>query len=376
MATTLGPAHGNGRNGRDNMTQWNPGPSEPGPYQPPRSPSYPPAPGYEAPPTPYPAQPTPYPGYPTPPAGDYTVTPQVHLPPVDPLISADYGGWFNKGVGIVKRGWKPLVALQGVGLVVTLLLSAPIQAYAAVVAEGFTRQLSDRSANTTPDLKPLFGLLAVGIGAALLTVVVAAVVTLASVHIGVSVAVGAPPRIGDAIRLAMKRILPLIGWQLLAAPIYLAGLCLCLVPVIYVAAVFLILPVVVAVERTNAISRCFSLFHAEPGTSVARAATIIGITVAGAAVGGLIGSAIDTAVRSTTPGDNGIIAGAVATTLLSGVISAALAVFVAPLTLAAYADLRARREPTHGLTIAHQLGITPSMITQWPPTSPTGYAMP
>ena len=339
------------------MTQWNPGPGDPNQYQP-----------YQQ-----------YP--PPPPVEGYTVAPQVYPPTVDPptvdpLISADFGGWWNKGISIVKRGWKPLVALQAVGLVLTILFEAPIQAYSALVTDDFTQQLNDRTNPESVDFGPLLGLLGFGLGAILLSVVVAAVITLASVHIGVSVAVGAPPRVGDAIGLAVRRILPLIGWQLLAIPIYIAAVCLCVLPVFYIAAVFLVLPVVVAVERTNAISRCFSLFHNNLGTSASRAATIIGITIGAAIVGGLIGSGLDVAMRSTTPGNNGIIVGSVATTLVTGVISAAIAVFVAPLTLAAYADLRARREPTNGLMIAQELGISPSTITQWPPSNPTGYAMP
>ena len=329
------------------MTQWNPEPGDPNQYQP-----------YQQ-----------YP--PPPPIEGYTVAPQVQMPMVDPLISADFGGWWNKGISIVKRGWKPLVALQAVGLVFALLLEAPVAAYAALVSRDLNQDLANTTSTTTPDLGPLLGVLGVGLGAVLLSVLVAAVVTLATVHIGVSVAVGAQPRIGDAISLAVRRIFPLIGWQLLAIPIYLAGVCLCFFPVFYVASVFLVLPVVVAVERTNAISRSFSLFHRDIGASVSRAATILGITIASGVVGGLIGSGIEAVVRSSAPGNAGFIAGAVASSVMSGVIGAAVAVFVAPLTLAAYADLRARREPTHGLMIAQELGITPEMITH-----PTGYAMP
>ena len=187
--------------------------------------------------------------------------------------------------------------------------------------------------------------------------------TLATVHIGASVAIGAEPSIGDALRLGARRVLPLIGWQLLAIPIYLAAICLCIIPIFYILAVFLVLPVVVAVERNFAIGRCFSLFHANLGTSVARCATILGITIGTSVVGGLLGAAVDAVARSSATGDAGVIAGAVASTLIGAVISGAVAVFVAPLILTAYADMRAQREATNGLMIAHELGLVASRPT-------------
>src|SRR4030095_16633666 len=171
-----------GHDGQDDMTQWNPGPADPNqPQQYPQYPQYPPPP-----PEGYPAE-------------GYTAAPQVFTPTEDPLISADFGGWWNKGITIVKRGWKPLVALQAVGLILTILVAAPIAVYSAPVTDDFNQQFANQTTPESVDFGPVIGLVGFGLGAILLSVVVAAVVTLATVHIGVSVAVGAPARVGDAI---------------------------------------------------------------------------------------------------------------------------------------------------------------------------------
>jgi hypothetical protein len=193
--------------------------------------------------------------------------------------------------------------------------------------------------------------------AALLGVVVGGMVTLASVHIGVSVAVGAEARFRDALGLAARRVLPLIGWYLLAAPIYLIAVCLCFLPVIYVAAALTVLPVVVAVERTNAIGRSFSLFHGRFGPAVARTATLLGLTLGVGLVIALVGQVIETLVASAAPGSDGVVAGAVGTSLFGAVLGGALAVLTAPLTLTAYADMRARVEAVNTDRIAWELGI-------------------
>jgi hypothetical protein len=192
-------------------------------------------------------------------------------------------------------------------------------------------------------------------------------VTIATVHVGVSVATGAEVRLSSALGLAGRRVFPLLGWQLLAVPIYLVAVCLCFFPVFYVIAVMVVLPVVVAVERTNAISRCFSLFHQDLGLAASRIATIVALTIGVAGLGGVVGAVIDSGVRAAVPGDGGILAGAVGSTLLSAIVSGALAILIAPLTLTAYADMRARQERIDATVIARQLGIAPATAAPGPP---------
>ncbi|HET8658775.1 MAG TPA: hypothetical protein VFM55_07225 [Micromonosporaceae bacterium] len=320
------------------MTEWYPyGPGGQPPYGPPS--------GYLAPPG--------VPGYLT-----------------DPLISPDYGGWWSRGLSIVKRGWMPLVVLQAIGVGVSMLAHAPILVYLAVMSQDVSAAFETPDPDTSPDLAPLFGAIGVTLLGVLLGFVIRAMVAVAAVHVGVSVAVGAPVRVADALRLAARRAFPLLGWQLLAAPIYVAAFCLCVAPVLYVAAVFVVLPVVVAVERTNAISRCFSLFHRDLGASVGRLATIMGLSIAGGMVGGLAagltGSLGDSLVNAALPDTAGMVGGSVISTFIGTLVSGAMAVLLTPLTLAAYADLRARVEPLRTMMLAESLGIVPPAPGPWP----------
>jgi hypothetical protein len=300
------------------------------------------------------------------PAGGYTTPPQPAF--TDPLVSPNYNGWWNRSISIVKRGWKPLAALQAIGVALALLLEAPAAGYGALMSDDINRAIRSRGTDGLPDLTSLVGLIGIGVAGVLLTIIIGSMVTIATVHVGVSVAMQVPVRISEAVALAARRVFPLIGWQLLALPIYIAGLCLCVLPVIYVAAVFLVLPVVVAVERTNAIGRCFRLFHRDLGSAVARTATILGILLAASLVGGVIGSVFEAAARTGAGGTAGIVTGSVVSTLVTALISGAVAVLVAPLTLTAYADLRARVEPVDATVIAQEIGLVPPSMQ--PPAQP------
>jgi len=317
-----------------------------------------------------PAGSTPSGGFAIPPAPP-VMPPYEQAAASDPLISQDYGGWFSRGTTIVKRAWKELAVLQAVGLVLVLLVQAPIAVFVAFRTDDLQNLAGTGSPDEPPDFGLLFGIIGAGLLVVLISVILTAIITLASVHIGVSAAVGAPVRIGDALGLAVRRVFPLLGWQILAIPIYIAGLCLCLLPILYVAAVFTVLPVVVAAERTNAIGRCFKLFHGNLGASAGRIATIIGFTFGVALVANLFGTVISAAAESGSVGRAGLVFGTVAATGVEAVISGALAILLAPLTLTAYADMRSRVEPISSATIAHELGIA---TDSW--ASPPGFQTP
>jgi hypothetical protein len=295
--------------------------------------------------------------YPNYPAGGYEPPVQQQA---DPLISPNYSGWWQRGTAIVRRGWQTLALLQLIGLGLALAIQAPVAVYAALVEDDMRRSFTTADAQLGQfDWGPFLGLLGFTLGAALLAVVVTTMVTIAVVHVGVSIAVGAPVRPGAALALAARRVFPLLGWQLLAAPIYLVALCLCFLPIFYVWAVLAVLPVVVAVERTNAIGRCFTLFHRDLGASAGRLATLLGMTIGVSVVSALFGGIIQAVTSSALTGDTAIVVGSIASTLVGSVLGGALAILAAPLTLTAYADMRARVEPVNALMIAQQLDIAP-----------------
>ena len=186
--------------------------------------------------------------YPDAPAGGYTTPPQVWNPYADPWsapTSAAGGAGARPSPSAAGGRWRhcrPSGWSWPCGLV-----QAPVGAYAAVASEN----LSGVTDPTTADLTAVFTVLGFGLMGVLVAIVLSAAITIATVHVGVSIALGAPTRIGDAVAYAARRVFPLLGWRTAGDPDYLLGLCLCFLPVFYVAAVFVVLPVVVAVERTG-----------------------------------------------------------------------------------------------------------------------------
>jgi hypothetical protein len=266
----------------------------------------------------------------------------------DPLISPDYSGWWQRAVAVVRTSWRQLVALQAILAVITFGL----QGTAAVVVA-----LATRDADRT-DQPPLGDVLAAGGlagAAALIGILLSTLATLAAVHIVVQTAAGGQPRLASCLAGAARRLFPMIGWEILAGLIIFAGICACILPGIYFVAVFAIIAPVVAVERGGTISRCFKLFHGNLGVSVARVATIIGLGLAGrllAAVTGAIGGAITDPTSATTPA---LVISELVGSAVAVAISGVLRVLTDPLTVGAYADMRARVEPLSSSVIAQEL---------------------
>ncbi|GAA3188602.1 hypothetical protein ACFO1B_10400 [Dactylosporangium siamense] len=385
-------------------------------------PGYPQYPGQ---PTPqYPGQPTPqYPGQPTPqypgpqyPAGGYDQSqpypvqydpsqPYVIYQAMptggmfhgaigedDPLVSPDYAGWWRRSLAIVRQAWQPLVALQFIGFLVALAVGAP-QALLALKLDSELGAMGtgvdpDTGAPVMPDLGKLFQVFGLTLAGSFLAIVVALVVNIACNHVAVSVAAGLRPRLGAALALAGRRLFPLIGWQFLAGLIIALGVCACVLPAIYLVAVFMLLPAVVTFERGgSAISRCFKLFHQDLGASIARIATIGGISIGVGVVAYIINLIIQTVPGQPTfdPDSSSLFGGIGAGFVVAVVIGAAVAqlmssgaaVLTAPLTLTAYADLRARIEPTTTAILANEAGLAPTYPQpQYPDQPPPPQAGP
>jgi hypothetical protein len=288
--------------------------------------------------------------------------PDLPQPGIDPLISPDYSGWWQRGMAIVKTGWPQLAALQVIGIGVALLVQVPFLVYVTVWGPA----LADRT--DTPadaDLGPVAVALGLTLLGILLSGLVSAAITVATMHLGVSIASGATRSVGASARHALRRALPMVGWQMVAALIVLLGLCLCLLPALYPIAVFTILPAVVAFERTNAIGRCFSLFNRSADVAAGRITTILGISIVTSIVASIIGGVIERAAGAPTSLGMPIdvtavstsvqIAVGIASTAVSVVLAAAVAVLTGPLILLTYADLRARVEPLSTQVLVSEL---------------------
>jgi hypothetical protein len=270
--------------------------------------------------------------------------------PSDPLISPDYAGWWQRNINILKAYWRPLAVLQAFGAVAELVLLIPADLVQALQARGL--QGGNPAAREIARALPGLG---AGLLGAILAALVVTLVTMAGMRLVVVAVTGGQPDVGDALRGALRRLPPLAGWGLLASLLVLFGLCLCLLPGLYFAAVFTVLPAVVLFERGGAIGRCFKLFHAEFAASLARVATIIGLAIAATLVTMTVDGIVGAIVRAGSVATGALVSGTLVSTVLAVAVNAALGVVLAPLTLTTYADERARLEPLHTGVLAHEL---------------------
>ncbi|WP_433216823.1 hypothetical protein ACQP00_08520 [Dactylosporangium sp. CS-047395] len=317
------------------------------------------------------------------PSGGYGIPAAGQQAGFDPMISPDYGGWWQRSIAIFKGAWKQLAILQFIGFLLTLLVVIPEGIW---FLSAFTDVIGSAGTENEPSLTPLlapFLLLFVG---AVVAGMVGSLITVAGNQIAVTVASGQRPRLGPAFSVAMRRFLPLWGWQFLSALITLVGLCLCILPGIYLYAVFIILPAVVTFERGGAaISRCFQLVHKDFGSAIARIATIVGLGVLVGVVTYFIGQIIEVAISgvqqasfdpSSETSDqvvlsSAVIASIVVSRLVTSLLEAAMKLFTDVLTVTAYADMRARNEPLSTAQLAAEIGVEPAQGSEWmaPPTA-------
>jgi hypothetical protein len=258
-------------------------------------------------------------------------------------VSVDYNGWWSRGVALAKRAWRPLLTLQLLGAVVTLLINVvPGYRSARDAAE-----MADLAPGAAPSTDPLrvMGEALVPVALYPLQLVVTSLVALASVYVVVAAATGRQIGVGDALRAARSRLLALAGWAFLAGLAVIAGVCACFLPAIYLSLVFTLLAPVVAFERETPIPRCFRLFHADTGAALARTATIGGLMLAAGVVGGVITAVASVIVFAVGSGLAAVLFATIAGSLLGSLAGAVVGVLTAPLAVLAYADLRARTEP-------------------------------
>jgi hypothetical protein len=257
--------------------------------------------------------------------------------PADPLVSPDFSGWWRRSFALIHATWKPMVIIQAVVAVPTLVVLLP----AMIIFQEKQREVLD---STDPDFWQFFAGLSVLLPAAAVAGLFYLLGQLACQQVVVFRATGRPGNlVGPALLAGAKRVPALIGWCLLAVPVLIVATVLCFFPVLYVGAVLTILPAVVLLERGNGIGRCFQLFHANFAVSASRIATIIGLSFAAGTLLTLLTTIVDVTIggSSSTPNTTATVINAV----LQGGYYIVSYVVLAGLLVPAYADMRARLEP-------------------------------
>ena len=280
-------------------------------------------------------QPQPYAyGYPQP----------MGFDPADPLISNDFNGWWQRSFQLVRAAWRPIAVIQAIIGVPALILLLPTTViFQNRQREAFERLEASTDADAFPNMSDMFAGFPILLAAAAVTGLLFVFGQLAAQQVVVFTATGRTGNlVGPAMLAAARRVLPLIGWYLLAIPVLVVAAVLCFFPVIYVGAALTVLPVVILLERGNGIGRCFQLFHARIGVSVSRIATIYGLSLAAGMLLTLLTTIVDTTIGGsfTTPNTTATVINAV----LQSVYYFVTYLVLAPLLVTTYADMRARRE--------------------------------
>ncbi|MDI6105295.1 hypothetical protein QLQ12_42610 [Actinoplanes sp. NEAU-A12] len=267
--------------------------------------------------------------------GQPGMPPAFYGMPADPLVSPDYAGWWQRGIALAKQVWKPSLILHAIVIVPTLALTVP--ANTMFTAESATVQEALRNGGGLPPMNGYLRAMALLMAAFLVSGLLSTIATAVTVRLVVAAATGQPVSLPTALREGVRRVPALIGWGILAGLLALGAVLACILPIVYVAAAVMVLPVVVTLERGSGIGRCFSLFHADLGTSVARIATLFGIGTVAALALGLVGIVLEAGISGT--------AGVVGSTVANGMYALAAGLVLPPLLVTAYADMRSRREP-------------------------------
>jgi hypothetical protein len=169
-------------------------------------------------------------------------------------------------------------------------------------------------------------------------------------------AAGEPVGLGAAFRFGLRRMLGLWGWTLLASLLIGVGICLCLLPAVYLAFALALIGPAYLFERDNPIGRSFRFFHHRLGLVLGRLALV----AAALLVGGLAGVVLESVGQlpfGTHPMDSvGTAAGSVAVAVV--VAGLLVPVHLAQLVglLVTYAEQRAHEGPVNAARLATELG--------------------
>ena len=258
-----------------------------------------------------------HPAYP-PPAG-YPAYPQPGHPggsldPDDPLVASSFRGWLAKSFGVLARSWKSLLLIQLAIYVPGFVLGAVIGGAAALGL-------------------PL-GLVAV-LGLLLFVAVVAAALigSGASVWCITQEAAGLRPVPAEAARFGASRMLPLLGWGLLAGLIVLLGFVLLILPGVYLGTVLFAVTCVVLYERAG-IDRCFTLVNPRFFATLGRLLlVVVAALVYQSAVAFVLSAAFGPTTESSLAG------------VLLQLLSIPISMFATAVVVVTYAELRHHEAP-------------------------------
>ncbi|WP_284706305.1 hypothetical protein [Micromonospora phytophila] len=302
----------------------------------------------------YPGAPVAYPGQPA-----YGWYPPGHgFDPADPLVTppgVGLGGWFERCLGAVRRGWRLLLPIL---LLTQVLPAAAISMLALVVdpsAEWEATTADDPAALPDGFAADLGVVLGVLIGGTLLFGLVQSLGWAAGAWVIARQAAGEPVSLGTALGYGVRRALGLWGWTLLTSVIIGFGLCLCVLPGIYFAFALSMAGPVYLFERQHPIGRSYRMFHDRLGLLLGRVALVAVAVVVVTVAAGMV-ETVASLPLGTTPMDSPVTAVAAFVVALVGAVLAVPAHLAQLVGLVVtYAEQRAHEGPVNSAQLAGEL---------------------
>ena len=278
----------------------------------------------------------------------------------DPLVPVDFGGWIQRVFGVLRRDFPALALLAAIPAVLTGLSQAVLErgmpslpTIAARINSGVRPVLAASPARGETFIRLLPAMTVFYV----LILVVTAFAQPGAIFIMVRRAAGQPATVTAALRFAAPRVVPVLGWSILAGlltrigyVLHRAGLLsgigdvLLITPGVYLSVVvFASLYGVVVIERAG-LGRCFALIRGR-----------FWVTLGRMVVGGLIAAVYSVALVLVlvvvAP------AGAVFSAVVYGVLLVPVTVFFYTISTIIYAELRYHENPaaTNTAALAAQL---------------------
>jgi hypothetical protein len=160
-------------------------------------------------------------------------------------------------------------------------------------------------------------------------------------------ALGERVGLGDALAYGARRVVGLWAWTLLSGLIFIAGLCACILPGLYVLFPLLLVGPVYLFERSNPLGRAFKLFHRNMGPLLGRLALLVAVVLMGSVVIGVF--------QSLGP-SGGFGPGAAVVAIVTAALYLPLYLVMLVSLVVTYAEQRAREAPINSHQLAAQLG--------------------
>jgi hypothetical protein len=274
------------------------------------------------------------------------------VPPPDATVSV----WWAKSIEILRRSWKTLLFVTGLGIAVPLAAVNFVQGLLALTPGAMGMPAFNSGTTTTPtfDAGRYLSTFSIIFAVSVFAYLIGCIGWAGGVYAMNVEATGQQISVGSALSYGTGRMFRLAGWYLVAALLTTVGICACGVGALYLGFAVSMFSFVVLYERgANPIGRSFRLTHSNFGSALGRVALVILIAGAYSVVVSLVFATLDSAITvsaATTVLQGGTIGlgqrfGHAVLGTAEGILAAPIYVILLVGLHTTYAQLRAHEAP-------------------------------